>query len=356
MMNKTLQKHVFYLIGIVLFALMINLGSAFDDLISRLNKPLFQRVVLATMVLVYAYIFLVQQIYAYLFFKSCRFVKLTGFLKGIIFIILCLGIVLSIHLLLLDILLTQRDQGTFFTLDYFKNDFLLFFIPVLFYLIFLFLKPDFVLLLRFAGIGGLTIPNEEEPPSEDDLSTDAEISEIDQEDRYLALWKETRMKKFLFEYYFENFKRPLRGDIPLWTVVFFEKTATVTFGYFVNGEKWALLNFDDTILNNPWVIKINQNSYINMLYVLEKPDYRVLLKENQQIDEVPKKANRIEVVALYEQVRMGLEVVTDSQKLDLLLQISRRMKDKNYTNFWKEAYLQQLDESKLEDRIETIDD
>lgn len=352
-MLKPLQKHVFYLIGIILFALMINLGSAFDDVVSRLNKPLFQRIFLATIVLLYAYIFLIHQLYAFLFFKSSRFVKLTGLLKGTIFIILSLGMVISIHLLLMDILLTQRNQGTFFTLDYFKNDFLFFFIPVLVYMIFLLLKPE-VVLFKFAKIDSLKIPNEERHFPKDHIS-----SEIDQQDRYLALWKETRLKKFLFDYYYEIFKnqhRHLRDDIPLWKVVFFEKTATVTFGYFVNGEKWALLNFDDNILNNPWVIKINQNSYINMLYVLEKSDYRVLLKANQQMDETPKKVNRTEIVALYGQVRMGLEDVIDSEKLDLLLQISRRMKDKNYTNFWKETRLQQLDESKLEDRIGKIDD
>lgn len=349
MIIKTLQKHVFYLIGIVLFALMINLGSVFDDLMSRLNKPLFQRVILATIVLLYAYIFLIQQIYAYLFYKNSPFLKLTGFLKGTIFIMLSVGMVLSIHLLLLDILLTQRNQGTFFTLDYFKNDFLLLFIPVLLYAIFVFLKPE-VVLFKFPKIDGLTTLNEEEQSTEGHVSSEKEQRAIDHEEELLALWRETKMQKFLFDYFQLLSAKEvwnLDGDIPFWKMVIIEKTAHVHFGYFLNGEKWALQSIDHTIFNNPWLVKISQNIFINMLYVLKAPDDRDLVVINREQTDEELSERSIEIITLHKKIRTALEAAVDPGRLDVLLKLSRRMKDKNYNKFWKEINIEKLDESAL---------
>lgn len=355
MINVYLKKYVFYLIGIVLFSLMINLGTAWDDISLRMKKPLFQQVLIATIILLHFYLYFVQKL-AYKLIDTCSWYAQLGQAKLPIFVMLCAGPVLLIHLLILNFLLAQRNHGSLFDWDYFQTDFWFFLIPLLCYVIFLYFKPQ-VLLFRVPKKKKILLHKRED--RSETATSEIEITTIDQEDKNLKLWRETKVKKFIFDYYqgiFENLQWHLRDNIPLWKVVFFEKIGAVTFGYFANGEKWALLNFDDAILNNPWVLKINQNCFINMLYVREKPDCRNMLKVNQKIGEVCNKMNRVEIVALYEPVRAVLDAVIDPEKLDLLLQISRRMKDKNYTNFWKDTHLQLLDGSRLEDCVGRIDE
>lgn len=356
MVNVYVKKYVFYLIGIILFSLLINLGTAWDDVMARMLKPLFRQVLIATIILLHCYLYFIQKL-SFRLLNTCPwFAQLADHRKFRSFVFLNAFPVLFIHLLILNFLLLQRNHGSLFRSDYFHTDFWFFFIPLICYTTFLYFKPQ-EFLFRASKKKEVNLPEQEDQLQS--ASSQIETSKNQQKDRYLELWKETKVKKFLLDHYSENYKNQqwlLNEDIPLWKLVLFEKTATVMFGYFANGEKWALLNFDDTILNNPWVIKINQSTYVNMLYVLEKTDYRVILKINEQVSERPKKEIRVEVVTLYEQVQRRLEAVIDCEKMDFLLQISRRMKYKNYNNFWEDTYLQQLDESRLEDRVGSIED
>ncbi|UZJ63271.1 hypothetical protein OKW96_12160 [Sphingobacterium sp. KU25419] len=120
----------------------------------------------------------------------------------------------------------------------------------------------------------------------------------------------SRVKSFVFDYFQkfpENEKAHLEERIPLWKVVMLEKSEMITFGYFINGEKWGFDHIDDSILNNPWLVKISQNCYVNMLYVIEGLTRHSQLKmklkkENQGLKEV-----NFELVVLHEDIRKILE-------------------------------------------------
>ncbi|MNY33694.1 hypothetical protein D3C86_1679820 [compost metagenome] len=145
----------------------------------------------------------------------------------------------------------------------------------------------------------------------------------------------------------------MEDQIPLWKVVILEKSELITFGYFINGEKWGLDHMDDSILSNPWLVKISQNCYVNMLYVIEGLGRHSQLKINlKKHDLVPKEVS-LEFVMLHEEIRKILETKTSSDKLDNLLILTRRMKV-NYKNFWESSFLHQLDENRLFDRVGSI--
>ncbi|MGJ1322860.1 hypothetical protein ACR780_09235 [Sphingobacterium faecium] len=142
MINVYLKKHVFYLFGIVLFAFVINLGTAFNDVMIRMKQPLFQQVLVATVVMLYLYLYSIQQIYHYLFFDAAWFIRLKPVVKGGLFVIVSVGLIALIHVSILNFLLAQRNHGSVLTFDYFTTDFWFFFVPLLSYAIILYLKPN----------------------------------------------------------------------------------------------------------------------------------------------------------------------------------------------------------------------
>jgi len=350
MINVYLRKYVFYLIGILIFSLVVNLGTAVDDIWLRMKKPLFQQVFIATVALFHCYLYFIQRISYRIRYKCPWYKTLNKGTKFPVFILLCSGPVLLINVLILNFLLAQRNHGSIFNWDYFQTDFWFFFIPLTCYVISLYFKPK-VFLFRVPAANKVGYSRQEN--SSTTAPSEIGINAIDQESWSLKLWEESRVIKFVFEYYQIRLQKQewnIEGNIPLWKIVFFEKTATITFAYFVNGEKWGLHHFNSAILDNPWVVKINQSSYVNMLYVPDKSDYRVVLK----VSDDKKKENRVEIVRLYATIRTALNAVNDPGKIDLMLVISRRMKDKNYANFWKDDFQKQLNVRDLEEGVGSI--
>lgn len=354
MVNVDLKKHAFYLIGIILFALVINLSSAYDDIIVRLKEPLFQQVFIATMILLYVYLYIIQKIYHDLFYSNSWILRINTVLRGPIFVLLSVGSILVIHVNILNLLLGQRNYGNVFSHGYFKEDFWFLCIPLLCYVIYIYRKPN-MLLFSVPKITGVQIAKEEE-------SLDVEIDvvnhlfSIDKDDPLLVLWRNSRVVNFVFEYFQQLIKQrrwDLDNDIPLWNVVILEKTEFITFGYFVNGEKWGFQQFDDAILSNPWLVKISQNCYINMLYVVDDLYRRRMVKVDLKDRDTMAKEVNCELVMLNEEIRSILETHTDANKLDTLLILTRRMKV-NYKNFWNSTSLQELDESRLGDIVGSI--
>lgn len=354
MINVYLRKYVFYLIGILIFSLVVNLGTALDDIWLRMKKPMFQQVLIATIALFHCYLYFIQRM-SYRLLYICPWYKTlhTG-AKFPVFILLCSGPVLLIHVLILNFLLAQRNHGSIFNWEYFQTDFWFFFIPLTCYVISVYYSPQ-VFLFRVPNEKKVQLSQQEN--SSTTAAVEIGINAIDQESWSLKLWEESRVIKFVFEYYQIRLQKQewnIEGNIPLWKIVFFQKTATITFAYFVNGEKWGLHHFNNTILDNPWVVKINQSSYVNMLYVPDKSDYRIVLKVSQKNVDGTTKENRVEIVRLYATIRTALDLITDPEKLDLILMISRRMKDKHYAHFWKNDHQQQLHISDLEEGVGRI--
>lgn len=355
MINVYLKKHVFYLLAIVLFAFVINLGTAFDNVMMRMKQPLFQQVLVATVAMLYLYLYIVQKIYHYFFFRMAWFIGLKPLLKAGIFVIAAAGLISLIHVHILNLLLAQRNHGTVFTFDYFTTDFWFFFLPLLSYVIILYLKPN-RLLFRLPARKTEEMSNGHAPQAQELLQQIVEPIEMDQEDELLKIWRISRVKSFVFDY-FRKFSKEerwhLEQDIPLWKVVILEKSELIMFGYFINGEKWALHHVDDKILSNPWLVKVSQNCYINMLYVVDGLCRRSMLKMDLKMGNRVSKEVNMELVILHEEIRAILLSTTNSDKLDQLLIVTRRMKV-NYKNFWESTFLEQLDENRLMDPVGSI--
>ena len=110
---------------------------------------------------------------------------------------------------------------------------------------------------------------------------------------------------------------------------------------------------DDSILSNPWLVKISQNCYVNMLYVIEGLSRRSQLKMELKKENALSKEFNFELVMLQEEIRKIMEKTTESDRLEKLLMITRRMKV-NYKKFWDKEALSVLDENKLKASVGTI--
>lgn len=185
------------------------------------------------------------------------------------------------------------------------------------------------------------------------MSPTEEQTTIDKNHKDLKSWQESRKREFLFAYFdmlLKSVDWRLKNELPLWKVVAFEKKERVAIAYFANGEKWIIHDFDDVILLNLWLVKINQNCYVNMLYAAQELGSVRVPAVGVKSGE---KAKRSECILLRVEIKEKLLKVIDADKLHSLLQISRRMKS-NYVVFRTEAHQQQLDESRLGDTFVKI--
>lgn len=355
MINLCLKKHIFYLLAIVIFAFVINLGTAFHDIAARLSQPLFQQIWVATVLMLYFYVYTIQKFYHHLFFRMAWFIGLKPQWRAGIFVIAAAGLISLIHVYILNVLLAQRNHGTVFTFDYFTTDFWFFFLPLLSYVIILYLKPN-RLLFKLPATNTEEISNGDASQAQEVQHQIIQPKRINPEDELLKIWRISRVKSFVFDY-FRKFSKEerwhLEQEIPLWKVVVLEKSEWIMFGYFINGEKWALHHVDDQILSNPWLVKVSQNCYVNMLYVVDGLCRRSMLKVDLKTGNRVSKEVNMELVILHEEIRAILLSTTNSDKLDKLLIVTRRMKV-NYKNFWESTFLDQLDENRLRDPVGSI--
>ncbi|UZJ63270.1 hypothetical protein OKW96_12155 [Sphingobacterium sp. KU25419] len=111
----------------------------------RIKQPLFQQVLVATVVMLYLYLYGIQKIYHYLFLDEAWFIGLKPVGQAGVFVIASATLITLIHVSILNFLLAQRNHGTVLTFDYFTTDFWFFFLPLLSYVIVLYLKPHLLL-------------------------------------------------------------------------------------------------------------------------------------------------------------------------------------------------------------------
>ncbi|MDH5825880.1 hypothetical protein [Sphingobacterium faecium] len=395
MIKNELVKRIYSLAGIILFALLINLGSAWDDLIDRLEKPMFVKMVIGTIGLLYAYLFLVQGIYKQLNKADSWYGKQKEYIKMLIFVLLSTAVVVFIHLFVVDFLLAQRNHQSVFTEHYFNSDFWFFFIPSLLYIITLYYKPQIRLfhiskapvLLQTSVAEPLEeevmekqavaeVSVEEEDVFDKPIAADLKVEEafiagdlgekltkselhpsIDENHELLKLWRASGDVEYLFDYFqmlLNDEKWHLEGQIPLWKAVVFERTKIITYAYFANGEKWVLHDIDNAVFDNPWVIKISNNYHLNMLYATLERKKLMLKKAHGNKLKSPKKLQKVDVLILHGNVVNVLLEVMKVNQLNYMLIISRRMFD-NYENFCRLAELKKLDVEQLGDDFGRIE-
>lgn len=346
--------HLTYLVVIILFSFVINLGSTFDDIMMRIRKPLFLQIFLSTIPLLYFYVFYMQKVYQYLFFKSEWFSKLHRDVKDIIFILSTAGIILLIHLHILNLFLAVRGQESLCAVGYFRAAFWYFFPPLLCYAIALLYLPNKLLFWPVESeeteLLDTAVPLHMQPHKV------VKMNDITLASHLLNVWRFSKVLKFICDYFLllsSKKKMTLKDSIPLWKIVVLEKTEKVTFGYFINGEKWSFLEFNDRILTNPWLVKVSQHCYVNMLYVSEILNRK--LRDKKHVDKDTSKDAKMndDQVVLNSKVRELLDPLMDLEKLDLLLFLTRRMKH-NFKEFWKRENMDALDERLLEDTVGSI--
>ena len=140
---------------------MINLGTALDDVLLRIKKPLFQQIFIATIAMLYFYLYFIQKLYYYFFLKGRLYDQLNQTRRSVLFVVCSVGTVIVVHISILNLLLAQRNQGTVFLHGYFKGDFWFFAIPLITYVIFLCYKPNALLLLLPKIRDDITIKEQE---------------------------------------------------------------------------------------------------------------------------------------------------------------------------------------------------
>ncbi|MDR0265053.1 MAG: hypothetical protein LBJ04_17680 [Sphingobacterium sp.] len=134
-----------YGLGIVLYAIWINIGSAIDHPMERLQRPNTLFFMLATMVLLLLYVYYMARIVHLIFYsRSSVFAVFNQRLlryRRLFFLSLALAAPTATQLLLLSAILSQhKGYGIFNT--YFERDFWVFFVPMLLYGIYLYRHPQ----------------------------------------------------------------------------------------------------------------------------------------------------------------------------------------------------------------------
>ncbi|AIM37960.1 hypothetical protein KO02_15625 [Sphingobacterium sp. ML3W] len=137
---KLNSKHVWYATGVVFYALLINLGSAWDNLMPRVERPIIWLTILLTMPLLVLYLYYIARVMHAFNFGS-RFQQLPTTVKLILFLLATVFVIWVFHLILLYTVIVGRTSTSLFSMAYFKADFWFFIIPIFLYCIYLFFHP-----------------------------------------------------------------------------------------------------------------------------------------------------------------------------------------------------------------------
>jgi len=137
-------KLLFYMLGILIYAVWINLGSAIGAVSARWHSPNTFFFILLTMglLLLYAH-HIARVLYLVLDTRSTLMPVIGRGNRGcrlLLFLSLSLGLLTILHVLLVAALLSQHKGYTIFN-TYFRRDFWFFFIPLLIYCLYLYRHP-----------------------------------------------------------------------------------------------------------------------------------------------------------------------------------------------------------------------
>ncbi|GEM_PF-6912879 len=141
-------KLLVYMIGILIYAVWINLGSAIGAVSARWHSPNTLFFILLTMglLLLYAY-HIARVLHLVLDTRSALMTiigKGSGGWRSLLFLFLSVGLLTVLHVLLVEALLSQHKGYTIFN-TYFRRDFWMFFIPLLIYCFYLYRHPGHAL-------------------------------------------------------------------------------------------------------------------------------------------------------------------------------------------------------------------
>ncbi|WP_021191025.1 hypothetical protein [Sphingobacterium sp. IITKGP-BTPF85] len=157
-------------------------------------------------------------------------------------------------------------------------------------------------------------------------------------DELPLLWLEERSVDVLLQYICErNFwKNPLPDHTRfVLELIIIERVETVYFGIYANGKKWLLPNEAvEALLNNPWIVKLNNKAFVNMLYC--KKNMLPVIKGS--------KIKRVELISFF---RTQLDENLDTKHIDELLETERLRP--NFEKFWEYDRLLKMDASRLYD-------
>jgi hypothetical protein len=143
--RKTAMKIGFYSLGILLYAIWINVGSAIDRPLQRLQRPNTLFFVLVTIFLLLLYAYYIARILHLVFYtRSSIFAVFNQRLlqyRCLLFLALTLAAPTVTQMLLLSAILRQHEGYTIFN-TYLARDFWVFVVPLLLYGIYLYRYPQ----------------------------------------------------------------------------------------------------------------------------------------------------------------------------------------------------------------------
>lgn len=390
-----------YVLGIIIFAFLINLGSALPEPMYRLKKPVMVLTILFTIPLTFLYLYYISWVQYRLFTFSKGTKKRPLWSTLPLFLFMTAGLVWGFHMLLLYTVVVGRSTASLFSKAYFAADFWFFIIPLLLYCLYLFFEPERTL-FSFGKLEQLQKENHSLQSVNHNLidlkeqliteNTDllvrkqavksqyykliANIHEHDQaaqqlrienkelsfeveqlrektekledqvtemplhsgRDELPLLWLEERSVDVLLQYICErNFwKNPLPDHTRfVLELIIIERVETVYFGIYANGKKWLLPNEAvEALLNNPWIVKLNNKAFVNMLYC--KKNMLPVIKGS--------KIKRVELISFF---RTQLDENLDTKHIDELLETERLRP--NFEKFWEYDRLLKMDASRLYD-------
>lgn len=145
MKEKTLQSSLWYTLGIVLYAMWINLGSALPDPIARLKAPYTSMFIVLTTVLLLFYLCYLAFINQYVRYAWRGFHRWPVYLRILVYLILTALVLCLVQIALMYALLSQRMDGVALFVRYFRIDFWVFSLPLLLYCVLLYRFPHIAL-------------------------------------------------------------------------------------------------------------------------------------------------------------------------------------------------------------------
>lgn len=143
-------KIVLYCLGILIYAVWINMGSAINHPLARWQSPNTLFFIGATMVLLLLYAYHIARVLHLVCYTRSKFIavfhyRLSGF-RWLFFLSMTLGLLTVMQLLLVSIILSQHKGYTIFN-SYFERDFWVFFVPLMVYCLFLYKYPQYALFI-----------------------------------------------------------------------------------------------------------------------------------------------------------------------------------------------------------------
>ncbi|WP_343559013.1 hypothetical protein [Sphingobacterium sp.] len=159
MKEKTLQSSLWYTLGIVLYAIWINLGSALPDPMLRLKAPYTPVIMVLTAVLLLFYLCYLAFINQYVRYAWLGFQSWPVYLRFSAYLTLTAGVLCLVHIALMYAMLSQRVGGAALFVRYFRIDFWVFCLPLVLYCALLYRFPQ-IALFGFSKVAQLQQGND----------------------------------------------------------------------------------------------------------------------------------------------------------------------------------------------------